>query len=299
MYMSNKNLNNQSFCKKFNERYLKRINMDIESINKIKGVNEIKFNKETSVIEIFYNEYVYKFELSEFYPFRAPKIYRNNNEINIISLINEYSASTTISILFNLQIDRDNSKYKILIFCHPYIIKAKKINNIKNTNHFLNKDIIILSKELGIKEADPLIIETIDLFAGANYKIDGFSDEFINANLERYDLVFIPDCGGLWYKLQEEYIIEKGKIINKFTEEEINNNLSLLIEYILKVLKLVKNNGIIAFSKILFDKKCKIGEYPFDNFLHAIQFFLFKNGFTSYVKKLDNSNQDIIVGKKI
>lgn len=208
MYMSNKNLNNQSFCKKFNEKYLKRINMDFESINKIKGVNEIKFNKETSVIEIFYNEYVYKFELSEFYPFRAPKIYRNNNEINIISLINEYSAST-------------------------------------------------LSKELGIKETDPLIIETIDLFPGANYKIDGFSDEFINANLERYDLVFIPDCGGLWYELQEEYIIEKGKIINKFTEEEINNNLSLLIEYILKVLKLVKNNGIIAFSKILFDKKCK------------------------------------------
>jgi hypothetical protein len=298
--MSNKKSIEESFFKKIDEKLIRRVTLDIDSIYKIAGVNKIIFNQETSEIEIFYKEDIYKFELPKLYPFEPVKFYRNNNEINLISLINNHSPSITLIQLFNFQIDRDNSKYKILIFCHPYIIKEKKINNIKNNHHFLNKDIIILCKELGIKETDSLIIDTIDLLPGAVYRNNGFSDEFINGNLGRYDFVFIPDCGGLWYQLQEKSLFEGGKEIYKFNKREIEYNLTLLIDHILKVLKLVKNNGIIAFSKILFREECKIRNHTFTNFIDAIQFYLHKNGFNSYVRKLINyNNEDIIVGRKI
>ena len=68
-------------------------------------------------------------------------------------------------------------------------------------------------------------MDTIDVFEGGRIWYDGFSDYFLESALEFYDTVFIPDCGGNWYTLQDvdinpkEFIslIEKIKIIVKPT----------------------------------------------------------------------------------
>jgi len=264
----------------------KRIPTEINLLN-VLNVKNINFNEEENILKLEDNTNKFKFKLDK-YPFIKPIFYKNNTIINVNVLI-EWSASKTLKDILEKYYEREASEFKILIFCHPRIVSGS-INNIEG--HFLGGDISFLGKEAGITETGSLTIDTVDILPGGIYQADAFSDEFINENLYKYNLVFIPDCGGIWYELQTKF--------TENTPEVKNNNLSLIIDYIIKVLNLVKINGIITFGKILFREPCKIRDIDFNNFIEAIMYFLKENNFISYCKSsLIYSGYELIIGKRM
>jgi len=82
----------------------------------------------------------------------------------------------------------------VLIYCHP-----RKFDTCHWQYSLIAKEIEDRFK--GTKGSE-VFVDTVDTIAGGTYKEDGFSDVFINKHKGTYDLVFLPDCGGLWYKIQ-------------------------------------------------------------------------------------------------
>lgn len=80
-------------------------------------------------------------------------------------------------------------------------------------------------------------VYTLDIKGNPHILADGFAPEFINkyASEPTFDFVFMPDCGGLWYTLQEHDFNGFGPIIG-------------LIE---SVLKIVKTGGKLVISKFI------------------------------------------------
>ena len=263
----------------------KRIDSEIKKLNELSGVNNITFDEVNGILELEYNENKFKIEIPTSFPLKAI-FYKNNIIIPIVW----YPSMEFKNIL-----EKENNQFKILIFCHPDIVSGT-IDNIQG--HFLSKDISILGREAGITGTP--IIDTIDIIPGGTYQCDGFSDDFINRNLNEYNLVFIPDCGGLWLNLQLKDILDGWRTIYKFTPEDKENNLSLLIDYIIKVSKLVKINGIISFGKILVEGPCKVKGIDFNNFTEAIKYFLNDIGFETYDRPLtEYFANNIIIAKKV
>ena len=77
---------------------------------------------------------------------------------------------------------------KVLVYCHPKIIKTPE-------DHFAYADLIVNIP----KPINNLVIETVDIKPGGNYTANGFLPGFTSKHRGEYDLVFLPDCAGLWY----------------------------------------------------------------------------------------------------
>ena len=269
-----------------NGAVIKRVNSEMKKLTEELNTANLKF--EGKELTFIYQENEYKFEIPDYFPRKEPIFYKNNIKIK---LINDWTIESMIYNLVNDEIKRNMNEFKILIFCHPKIVSGT-IDEIKG--HFLSEDISILCKEAGIIETPTF--DTIDIIEGGTYQGDGFSDEFVNKNVEKYNLVFVPDCGGLWYELQLNDKYENNQLIYSFRPKDKENNLSILIDNIIKISKLVKINGIISFSKIFVNEACKVKGIDFLNFTNAIIHFL-KNNFES--NELTTSNVKLIVSKKI
>ena len=122
---------------------------------------------------------------------------------------------------------------KMLIYCHNRIVDLTRAD----TNHWQGPIFKQLLTERGI---DPMKIkvDTIDIVPGGTIVADGFSKSFIDSHENEFDIVILPDCGGLWYEFQKEH-----------NDENFQSLLSLMIE----LLRLVKPGGIIMFGKILYE----------------------------------------------
>ena len=95
---------------------------------------------------------------------------------------------------------------RVLVCCHP-----RKFSYVYPTDgdHYLTPVIVqvITDKLHGAtfrtvpaRSADVkyVLLQTADAAAGGDLRADVFSDEFASAHAEEYDVVFAPDCAGVW-----------------------------------------------------------------------------------------------------
>lgn len=136
-------------------------------------------------------------------------------------------------------------KSLILIYCHP-----KKVFYKDKSSHWWLES---YDGELGQKsimdyildknniKPDSTIFKTVDIHNNPDYKMDGFSSEFISKHQNEFDMVLLPDCGGRWYD-----------IINMKDETEQSILLYSLIESLAYI---VKPGGKLYLSKLIFTAK--------------------------------------------
>jgi hypothetical protein len=154
--------------------------------------------------------------------------------------INSSNYKKIISNLYN----QLNIK-QILVYCHPRDV-------VDTPPHFLLDGFIELLHKYNITNHK---FHTVDTSGTPDYKEDGFSPDFLDkfSNDPYFDIVILPDCGGLWYELQKDKIDVAGFI------NLINN-----------ILKIVKIDGKLIISKILYDSLWdKLNEhYENSNFIY-------------------------------
>ncbi len=124
---------------------------------------------------------------------------------------------------------------KALILCHSKNLK----NNL--SGHFLGK--LFTQIQQTYFPNVQFEYHTIDILDIKNKQLgklhtthfidDVWSDKFIRAHKNEYDIVFMPDCGGSWYK-------------NVLENKDFSKNIQDIIN---KTMMLVSDNGILYLSK--------------------------------------------------
>ena len=177
-------------------------------------------------------------------------IENNDLQINIDRLIAE---NEDLSYVLNaLREDAPRDKVSsILVYCHP-----QKINYQKKTSHFwltntctysklTSKPIMDYILDRNNIKPESTVFRTVDIdetnISSPDYKIDGFSSEFISHHKNNFDIVILPDCGGRWWD-----------IINIPDQTEQSFLLYSLIESILTI---VKPGGKLYLAKLMFREK--------------------------------------------
>jgi hypothetical protein len=223
------------------------------------------------------------------YPFEAPSITINETKYNIGSV---WSSASTIGSMF--EYDK-----KVLILCHNTMVNGKFEPLVLNNHWYGSPELQIFQRifaEYNLKGKP--IFETIDIIPGGTYQADAFSDEFINQHINDYDIVMVPDCGGPWYYLQNTDLYDGVRKIRDLTTDEVNVNKEILIKLCLKLTKVVKQGGIIQFSKFISEIPCTINGSDFDTFSDALTFYLTQNGFTTQIKIDDKSKNIFLIAIK-
>lgn len=153
----------------------------------------------------------------------------------------------------------DSKDEIFLIYCHP----RRYVKGNKDTNYHFLGDIFdqIADKEKTTKfqTIDNIIYSKSILRNTADYKEDGFSDQFIDSNKGKFKVVYLPDCDGEWTDLINEWIKFQEKIeINKSSGKDFEEllkqqqkKLTELLGLIKKLKTLVKPGGIIFFGKFV------------------------------------------------
>lgn len=121
--------------------------------------------------------------------------------------------------------------FKVLVYCHNYDINTR--------GHFMLDFIGKKINDYNVSDL-PLKIETLDISPGGTYTCDGFAHHSDCRFPHKFDLVFLPDCGGNWYKYQ------------------IANYWDGLIEIIENVKGLINPGGHLIFSKVINPEFAKI-----------------------------------------
>jgi hypothetical protein len=155
---------------------------------------------------------------------------------------------------------------KVLILCHPKKVTGT-FNPLKLNNHWYGIPELI---EIGDKsvfesmfetynlneyfqgEGEP-IFDTVDIDSGGTYRADAFSNYFIDAHKNEYDLIMVPDCTGLWHDGQATTQYKGFEKVRDLTTEEIKKNVDDLNNYCMKLPKMLKQRGIIQIGKIFLD----------------------------------------------
>lgn len=131
----------------------------------------------------------------------------------------------------------------VLVFCHPKLINLD--GGHWNLDCFIKTIDVFINNTYG-NQYDPsqhnVIFKTVDIKRGGNYVGDGFSRDFCTKYQGQFDIVYLPDCGGQWFQLQEDGNYEQFI--------ELLNNITLLIN----------SNGIIWLSKFIYPEFKKIAE---------------------------------------
>ena len=197
------------------------VNMSVDEIVKYKYMSVCKDNK------------TYTVELSNEYPFTTNNVMFKINGENFYNNINRISAGTLIvNVLNNMSL----KKYNMLVYCHNRQI-------IQQSDHFAYNDFnLFIKSEYKHLTIDDFCIKTIDIVGTPNFIADGFSSKFIlnslkyNNNEPFYDIIALPDCGGIWYTVQKSDDINDTNKINKIIEN---------------IFKIIKKNGFMLLSKFI------------------------------------------------
>lgn len=235
-------------------------------------------------------------EFSTDYPFVKPNITINDMKINI----GVWGPTFTMKKI--LELEEEYTK-KVLILCHPRLVTGTFEPLVLNNHFFGFPEFQYFQKIFGKYNLTGIPkFDTVDILPGGTYQADAFSDEFINLHINDYDLVMIPDCGGPWYFLNtdsETIIYPDGKKEEKkFTIQEQNDNKTKLITLCIKLSKIVKQGGIIQFSKFIYEEQpCIIDGINYDNFSSALGSHLSQNGFKVTFETID-TNRVIVAIKQ-
>lgn len=211
--------------------------------------------------------------LSSGYPWAPPLIYVNNNILPDV----EYKWNPYSMIINYLpKISPPFPNKNVLILCHNRIVTGTFEPMVLN-NHWYGSEGLDLFQKIfnGIQLEGYLSFDTVDLIPGGTYQADAISDDFINANKNKYDLIMVPDCGGQWYKLQKEDDANKTELIR------LSINLTLML----------KPKGIIVFSKFMSETPCHINERDFPTFSSALEYSLKNNNLN--IIKSETSDSEI------
>ena len=284
---------------KFKGGNLKRIRKEIETMQTL-GYENFKLDEETYILTftrtIDNSKFIVQF--SKRYPFKGAII----NNKNYMESWNP--AKTIHSTIESDKINeyKETTK-KVLIYCHPRIVTGSFEplvieNHWYGTTPSIDDNIFkLLFTKYNLK--GEAIFETVDINSGGTYQADGFSDEFIELNKGKYDLILVPDCAGIWYKLQKdgEYDMRFNKI-KDYTQEEQNINKTLLITTSLKLTTMLKDKGIISFGKFMSETPCNIKGTEFSTLSAAFESNLKENGFETHVIDTDFAGKFITAQKK-
>ena len=189
---------------------------------------------------------------------------------------------------------------KVLILCHPRIVTGS-FSPLELTNHFYGLKNITGEGEDSIfhnifindnlqdffETSGNPTFETVDILPGGTYQADAFSDEFINAHKNEYDLIMVPDCDGEWYIKQQTSEMKSFSKIRDFSPEEINKNLDDLKNYCIKLPQMLKKNGIILINKISHDLIVKL-----------LDVFSESNGYRSEIRNI-RSVGPVLIAKRL
>jgi len=134
---------------------------------------------------------------------------------------------------------------KVLILCHNEKVTGS-FNTMELNNHWWGSPLlennpktffghIFQNYNVKDKKGAP-IFKTVDNSKytqnDADYKEDVFDDKFINAHLNEYEVIMVPDCGGNWFEYDQQ---------KKYED---------LLDLCLNLTKMLTPGGIITFSKI-------------------------------------------------
>jgi len=189
------------------------------------------------------------------------------------------------TILKSLKESDEQFDKKVLILCHSQKVTGSFTPMVLN-NHWLGSEYNNIFAEYKLT-GNPKF-ETIDIIPGGTYQDDAFSDTFIENHINDYDMILVPDCGGIWYELQKTSIDEKFRKIRDLTEDEQNQNKTLLIEKSLNLTRMLKPNGIIYFGKFLSETPCIIRGKKFATFSDALNYSMNNHGLISQIKIINS-----------
>ena len=185
-------------------------------------------------------------KIPENYPYTAPTIISQlvtTQKTHEILIPNWTPAKNIFKSIFEmLQPASDTSdeqkKYKMLIYCHDMPVNKKEDHYFYD---YLATFIEMHYSEITIVDFD---IKTLDsnIIGNPDIKVDGFSKTFIANHPDRYDIITLPDCGGIWYtyQLQENTDIPTG------VEQQ-----QALVFNIINIFNLLNINGYMILSKFM------------------------------------------------
>lgn len=206
-----------------------------------------------------------KVDISNDYPYTFPIIWINSKRLDTSTLNNPLSVKI-IDIINTLESQIIDTNKKVLILCHRDIVSGSYNPPVLN-NHWIGIHPFTIFQK--IVESNNLIgnpyFETIDILPGGTYQQNAFSDEFIEDHIEDYDLVLVPDCDGEWSTLIGGCDKDKTQLI-------------LLC---IKLTRIVKQGGVLFFSKFVSEIPCTIYDMEFETFSAALIHYLHINEFTT------------------
>jgi hypothetical protein len=135
----------------------------------------------------------------------------------------------------------------LLILCHP---KNIPIRDNKIENHWYADIIndICDNFEMKINE-----VTTVDIKEGGTLKLDCFTKGFYLYNMNSFDFVIAPDCGGNWFHYQEADNRDGFKTLVKGIVLTAKENGLILIDKFTA-------DGYRDFTKEILEENCEILE---------------------------------------
>ena len=158
----------------------------------------------------------------------------------------------------------------ILILCHPKIINIK---DNKITNHWYSDIILEIFNKYNI-DINLIKFDTVDILNGGTIVDDCFSKSFQMKNLEKYDMIILPDCAGDWYHLQEAHDEKNFELLLIGIMSMMKSNSAILIDkFIYNEFRNLTIKVLIEKDfKIILDFNCKLFGKKYDNFIFARKF---------------------------
>ena len=135
----------------------------------------------------------------------------------------------------------DSSRFKVLVACHPRSFDSHWQKNL------------IKTEVKTVLKSSCVDYETVDINAGGTHRRDVLDWSFFHeTHNETYDMIWLPDCGGMWYEMFVLLLDAKDKKGEEkciFEEEGI-----LRLERILNSqMRLLKPGGYLYMSKIMME----------------------------------------------
>lgn len=128
---------------------------------------------------------------------------------------------------------------QILVACHPDRFET----------HWQKT---VITNEVARVLGSPAVHETADIISGGTHAVDVLNcSGFHSTKKEAYDMVWLPDCGGIWFEMFEMYNAEPGDAeLESVLKEEAILRMERII---LCQMYMLKPGGSLYLGKILME----------------------------------------------
>ncbi|MBI2711450.1 MAG: hypothetical protein HYX41_01115 [Bdellovibrio sp.] len=196
-------------------RMKKRVERELEKL-KANGFIVSHINEDTlQEFTLSKKDRVFQVYLPEAYPHIGP----------IVNRMQYTRWSPQEQLLEVIEREFPVGKSLMMVYCHP---KPVLLNDPHS--HF---QVDLFNQYLKSRQIHPTHTVSLDMAEGGTFVGDGFDPEFVYQNRGLYEVVFLPDCGGKWYTLQNE------------------RDTHGLVELIKTVARIVKPHGHLMLGKII------------------------------------------------